>query len=287
MENIRKYNLSPALRILVICILLVISAISVLAGFPVANLLGLSPADFGGANFQPTVKTVSVIVVFAAFQFFLVWFAMRFIHKGSIKNLGFKGPVMRPLIIGTLIGLLWQTVEYLLIHFAGGQIHIEASIPQGISALEITGYMLFNVLFLLTLNSLKEEVVFRTYPIEQFNDYPNLMIPIIVGVSLIFAAVHHILYPFDIGDFMSRFTIALVLSFVYYRWRSIWLIAGLHNGLNLLVYLTSGNYKMGGLLNLTIENTPSKGVSILIDVFTAAICIIIFGYVWNRNKNKR
>ncbi len=278
------YNLSVYIRIIVISLVLVISFLSILLGFPMAKLMGIDPSDFMGSNFQPTVKTLTVIVAFAATQFLLIWMVIRLIHKKSLKGLGFKGPILFPLLIGTGIGVLWQAFEYLLIHVTGGGISIALSIPNEVSVITMIAYLLLNVLFLLTLNSLKEELVFRTYPIEQFNDHPQLMIPVIVIVSLVFAAVHHILLPFQIDHFVSRFTIALVLSFVFYRWRSIWLISGLHNGLNLLNNLTSGNYKMGGLTDFTIANDPSKGMSIIIDFAVAIIFIIIFNYIWNKEK---
>jgi membrane protease YdiL (CAAX protease family) len=184
--------------------------------------------------------------------------------------------------------MIWAAAEYLLLHFFSSNISIVLSIPQGVSVLTIIGYFLLNVLFLLTLNSLKEELVFRAYPISQFDDYPQLMIPIIILVSLVFASVHHILAPFALDDFVSRFTIALVLSFVFYRWRSIWLIAGIHNGLNLFVYLTGGNYKMGGLLKLSMENDPSQGVSIAIDLGLAIIFILLFNFIWKKeNQNNK
>ena len=280
----KSYNLPVYLRIIVISLVLVISFLSILLGFPIAKLMGIDPSDFMGSNFQPTVKTLTVIVAFAATQFLLIWMVIRLIHKKPLKGLGFKGPILFPLLIGTGIGILWQAFAYLLIHVTGGAISIALSIPKEVSVITMIAYLLLNVLFLLTLNSLKEELVFRTYPIEQFNDHPQLMIPVIVIVSLVFAAVHHILLPFQIDDFIYRFAVALVLSFVFYRWRSIWLISGLHNGLNLLNNLTSGNYKMGGLTDLTIANDPSKGMSIIIDVAVAIIFIIIFNYIWNKEK---
>lgn len=280
----KSYNLPVYRRIIVISFVLVISFISILLGFPIAKLMGIDPSDFMGSNFQPTVKTLTVIVAFAATQFLLIWMVIRLFHKKPLKGLGFKGPILFPLLIGTGIGILWQAFAYLLIHVTGGAISIALIIPKEVSVITMISYLLLNVLFLLTLNSLKEELVFRTYPIEQFNDHPQLMIPVIVIVSLVFAAVHHILLPFQIDDFIYRFTVALVLSFVYYRWRSIWLISGLHNGLNLLNNLTSGNYKMGGLTDLTIANDPSKGMTIIIDVAVAIVIIIIFNYIWNKEK---
>ena len=279
-----EYNLPVYVRILIVIAVLIASAMSVVIGLPLAKLMNVTPADLSGTGFIPTFKTITIVVLFAAFQFLLIWIVMRLIHRKGFCSLGFKGPILVPLLIGTVFGMIWAAAEYLLLHFLGSNIGIELSIPKGVSFLAIIGYFLLNVLFLLTLNSLKEELVYRTYPINQFDDYPKLMIPVIVLVSLVFASVHHILVPFALDDFVSRFTIALVLAFVFYRWRSIWLIAGIHNGLNLLEYLVGGNYKMGGLLKLTLENDPTTGVSIAIDLALAIIFILIFNFIWNKEK---
>jgi membrane protease YdiL (CAAX protease family) len=126
--------------------------------------------------------------------------------------------------------------------------------------------------------------VFRAYPIKQFDDHPNLMVLLLVMVSLIFAAVHHILSPFTLEAFISRFTIALLLSFVFYRWRSIWLISGVHNGLNLLCNLTGGNYKLGGIFEFSLQVEPSSTISIVIDIALAITFILLFSYIWKREK---
>jgi len=279
-----NYNLSVYLRILIVVFVLIASTLSVVVGLPLAKLMNVNPADLSGAGFVPTFKTITIVVLFAAFQFLLIWLVMRFIHRKAFISLGFKGPILIPLLIGTAFGMIWAATEYLLLHFTGSNISIRLSIPQEVSVITIIGYFLLNVLLLLTLNSLKEELVFRTYPINQFDDYPELMIPVLIIVSLVFASVHHILVPFALEDFVSRFTIALVLCFVFYRWRSIWLIAGLHNGLNLLEYLIGGNYKMGGLLKLSMENDPSQKVSIAIDLGLTIILIFIFNYIWKKEK---
>jgi len=279
-----NYNLRIYLRILIVILVLIASALSVILGLFLANLLNLNPTDLQGEEFSPTIKTMTVVILYASFQFLLIWFAMRFIHKNPFKTLGFKGPILAPLLIGTTFGMIMQAVEYLLFNLFGSEISMVLGIPSEVNVITIIGYFLLLVLFLLTLNSLKEELVFRSYPIKQFDDYPQLMIPLIVLVSIAFASVHHILVPFALDDFVSRFTIALLLSFVFYRWRSIWLISGIHNGLNLIEYLTGGNYKMAGLLKLSIENTPSEAIRIGIDLILAIIFILIFNFIWNKEN---
>jgi len=280
----RDYRLPLLTRSMVICAVLTIAFLSILLGLPLARLMGIDPSQLQGAGFSPTAKTLTLVVLFAAIQFVLVWLAMRFIHRKPYGGLGFKRPVLVPLLMGTGFGMVMQATEYLAQHAAGARAAITTSVPADVSLAVIAGYFLLNVLFLLTLNSLKEEIVYRTYPIEQYNDRPKLMIPVIVGVSLVFAAVHHILLPFAWDAFVSRFTIALLLSFSYYHWRSIWLIAGIHNGLNLLEYLTSGNYKMGGLLKLTMADTLAPSSMIAVDLAIAALFIAILAFIWNKEK---
>jgi membrane protease YdiL (CAAX protease family) len=282
-----NYRLSVYARIIVVSFVLVVSTLSVVIGLPLAKLMSINPADLSGVGFVPTFKTVTVVVLFAAFQFFLIWSVIRFIHKKSLKSLGFKGPVLYPLLIGTALGMIWAAAEYLFLHLSGSKIIIDLIIPENVSVIEITGYFLLNLLLLLTLNSLKEELVFRTYPINQFDDYPKLMLPLLIVVSLVFASLHHILVPFALDDFVSRFTIALVLCFVYYRWRSIWFIAGLHNGLNLLEYVIGGNYKMGGLLKISMEKDPYQFVSVAIDLGLTVILILVFQLIWKIEKQNK
>jgi len=283
-ETKNNYRLNVYLRILIVVLVLLVSTLSIAIAIPLAQLLNLDLSELQGQGFNPTFKVLTVVILYASFQFFLIWLVMRFIHKKSMKVLGFNGPILKPLLIGTAIGMLMQSIEYVLYSIFGSGASLSFSIPADVSIIRFIGYLLLNILFLLTLNSLKEELVYRAYPIAQFDDYPNLMVLLLVMVSLIFAAVHHILSPFTLEAFISRFTIALLLSFVFYRWRSIWLISGIHNGLNLLVYLTGGNYKLGGLFDFNMEIEPSSTMIIAIDIALGITFILLFSYIWKREK---
>ena len=283
-ERKNNYRLKVHLRILIVIVVLIVSTLSIAIALPLAELLNLDLSELQGNGFNPTFKTLTVIILYASFQFLLIWLVMRLVHRKSIKTLGFNGPILKPLLLGTAIGALMQAIEYVLYCIFGSGVSLSFSIPADVNILAIIGYLLLNILFLLTLNSLKEELVFRTYPIKQFDDHPNLMVFLLVIVSLVFAAVHHILSPFTLDAFTSRFTIALLLSFVFYRWRSIWLISGIHNGLNLLANLTGGNYKLGGLFDFNLEIEPSSTMSIVIDIALAITFILLFSYIWKREK---
>ena len=283
-ERKNKYRLKVHLRILIVIVVLIVSVLSIVIALPLAELLNLDLSELQGSGFNPTVKTITVIILYAAFQFLLIWLVMRLVHRKSIKTLGFNGPILKPLLLGTAIGALMQVISYVLYSMFGSGVSLNLSIPADVNILAIIGYLLLNILFLLTLNSLKEELVFRAYPIKQFDDYPNLMVFLLVIVSLVFAAVHHVLEPFTLDAFVYRFSIGLLLSFVFYRWRSIWLISGIHNGLNLLVNLTGGNYKLGGLFDFNLEIEPSSTMCIVIDIALAITFILLFSYIWKREK---
>jgi len=279
-----NYRLKVHFRTLIVIVVLIVSVLSTAIALPLAKVLNLNLSELQGSGFNPSLKVLTVVILYAAFQFLLIWLVMRFVHKKPIRTLGFNGPILKPLLWGTAIGMLMQAVEFVLYAMFGRGASFNLSIPADVSIFAIIGYLLLMVLFLLTLNSLKEELVFRTYPIEMFNDHPNLMIPLLVLVSLVFAAVHHILSPFTLDAFTSRFTIALLLSFVFYKWRSIWLISGIHNGLNLLVDLTGGNYKQGGIFDFDLKILPSSTICITIDIALAITFIILFNYIWKKEK---
>lgn len=283
-ERKNKYRLKVHLRILIVIVVLIVSVLSIVIALPLAELLNLDLSELQGQGFNPTVKTLTVIILYASFQFLLIWLVMRLVHRKSIKTLGFNGPILKPLLFGTAIGVIMTAIEYGLYSMFGSGASFNLSIPADVNILAIIGYLLLNILFLLTLNSLKEELVFRAYPIKQFDDHPNLMIPLLVLVSLVFAAVHHVIEPFTLDVFAYRFSIGLLLSFVFYRWRSIWLISGVHNGINLLVNLTGGNYKLGGLFKFNVETDPSPTMRIVISFALAIIFILLFNYIWKREK---
>lgn len=281
-----RYRLPIPLRLLVILLVVIGAVLTVLGGLPLARLLGVEPSQLQGAGFEPTLKTMTIVLLYSASQFLLIWLVMQFVHRRRFGTLGFRGPILLPLLVGTAIGFAIKLVDTGLVCAAGRNVHLESNIPSEATAASVVGYFLLSFLFLLTLNSLKEELVFRTYPIEQFNDHPRAIVLVLVFVSLVFAAVHHVIEPFRISVFLSRFSIAMLFSYVYFQWRSIWLVAGFHNGMNLLGFLLVGHWKSGGLLKLTYE-PPSPAVDIAIDLGVKIVALGMIHLVWQRTRAKR
>jgi membrane protease YdiL (CAAX protease family) len=211
---------------------------------------------------------------------------MRFIHRRKFLSLGFKRPFWKPFLIGSAVGIGMAVAEYSIDAIIGGNISLKWAVPAEVSMLSVIGHFLLWLLFLLTLNSLKEELVFRAYPIELFNDHPRAFIWIIIFISLLFAAIHHIIEPFRLSAFLSRFSIAIVFAYAYYRWRSIWLIVGIHNGTNFIGFLLGGMWKSGGLFDFDFT-TPSSEVIITVDLAVKLLTLVLIHYVWKKAHTKQ
>ncbi len=281
-----SYRLPVPVRLLVILLVAVGVILTILVVLPLARILGVELSQLQGAGFEPTPRTLTIVLLYSASQFLLIWLVMRFVHHRRFGTLGFRGPIILPLLVGTAIGLVIELVNTGLLCAAGSGVHLESNIPPEATAASVVGYFLLFLLFLLTLNSLKEELVFRAYPIEQFNDHPRAIVPVLVFVSLVFAAVHHVIEPFRMAAFLSRFFIAMLFSYVYFQWRSIWLIVGLHNGMNLIGFLLVGHWKSGGLLKLSYE-PPSQAVEVAIELGVKIIALGVIHLVWQRIRARR
>lgn len=279
-----SYRLSLIPRILVVVITLSVAVLTALGVLPLSKLMGVDPSQLQGAGFEPSLKVMSIVILYSLSQFVLIWIVMRFVHKKPFISL-FRRPFMLPLLIGTGAGIVIKAVDVGITCLLGSEVSLSSNIPPGVSLWVVVGYFLLWILFLLTLNSLKEELVFRAYPIEQFNDQKKYMPLMVVLVSLVFAAIHHIIEPFSFHAFISRFMIALLFSYVYVRTRSIWLVSGIHNGVNFLGFFLGAGWKSGGLLHLSL-NFPSPAVGTLLDVLIFSVSIVLFHFLWKKNRDQ-
>jgi membrane protease YdiL (CAAX protease family) len=283
--NQSPYRFSLSVRLLIVLIVTLMAVLTTLGVLPLARLMDVDPSTLQGAGFRPNFKTMTIGILYSASQFLLIWLVMRFIHRKNFLSLGFKRLFWRFFLIGTAIGMAMAVAEIGLNSLIGGNVSIEWNVPEGTPFYTVTGYFLLWFLFLLTLNSLKEELVFRAYPIEMFNDQPKAMVWVILFASLIFAAVHHIIEPFTLSAFLSRFSIALVFCFAYYRWRSIWLIVGIHNGTNFVGFLLGGHWKSGGLFSLEY-NSPTPEIVILVDLLVKMTALGMLYFYWKSHHPK-
>ncbi len=286
MDNLppADYRHSLPVRILAILLVVIAAVLTALGVLPLARLMGVDPSHLQGAGFRPTFGTMTIGILYSASQFLLVWLAMRIIHRRGFGTLGFRRPIWKPLCIGSGIGVGLAVSEIGIRCLIGGAVTLDWNVPPETPAFTVIAYFALWFLFLLTLNSLKEELVFRAYPIEQFNDRRRAALWVVLFVSLIFAAVHHVIEPFRLSAFLSRFSIALLFAYAYIRWRSIWLIVGIHNGTNFVGFLLGGHWKSGGLFDLDYQS-PSSEITIAVDLAVKLAGLALMHLAWLKRRD--
>ena len=275
------YRFSTPVRVLIVLAVVASATLTALAVLPLASLMGVDPTHLQGVSFQPTFKTVAIVVVYSGSQFLLVGLVLRFLHRRKFGSLGFKPFSPKQLLVGSGIGTALVLVPISVECMIGGDVSLEWTVPPEAPIISVVGHFLFWMFLMLTLNSLKEELVFRAYPIELFNDHPRASAWIIFFVSLVFAAIHHIIEPFHLPAFLSRFFTALVFAYAYDRWRSIWLIVGMHNGTNFLGFLLGGEWKTGGWFTVYYD-PPSPVVAVILDLAVKLAALVLMHFVWKK-----
>lgn len=216
---------------------------------------------------------------YALSQFLLIYLVNRFVHKRSFRSLGFRRPVFKPMIIGIFIGCLFTGIYYIIRALIGGNFSIAWAVPAEVPVLSLIFHAFFVLIFILTINSLKEELVFRVYPLEQFMDKPKAMIIILVLISLFFSGIHFMYKSSSLEAFIYRFNIALLFGFAYYHWRSIWFISGIHTGSNIMPFLFfSGRWQVGGLWTVSFSGMSDMLRIIIFTVLTIITMLIMYQF---------
>jgi membrane protease YdiL (CAAX protease family) len=276
--------LPRALRLFVVLVTVLAAFWAVLLVPPIARLLGVPLEQLQGLGFSITPKPMLIFLGFAALQFLIVFAAQRLIHRERFASLGFRGPIVRPLVLGFGLGLLLVSVQTGGELLAARSVHFAWAIPKDVPVPTVVAHYLFWLTVFLTINSLKEELVFRTYPLEHAAASGVNPILIVVAAAILFAAVHQFLEPFSVRPFVSRALWALLFAQLYWHRRSIWLIAGVHSGTNFLPFSIDGNWKLGGLVKLTVEDGP-EWIRICVRAATIAVAMWLIDRHFRRRKN--
>ncbi len=266
-------------RIVIVVIVMVLAYYTSFLVKPAAELLNVDLKDFNGFGFKIKAGILILTFGYAISQFLLIYLVNRFFHRRPFLDLGFRGPILKPMGIGILIGLLFTGIYYFISALIGGDFKIVWAVPHDVPVLSLILHAFFVLIFILTINSLKEELVFRAYPLEQFMDRPKAMIIIIVLVSLFFSGIHAMYLPFSLNALVHRFDIALLFSFAYYHWRSVWFISGIHTGANIIAFMFfSGKWQVGGLWMVSSSETSEILNIILYSVVIGITMLILYQF---------
>lgn len=236
-------------------------------------LLDVDPSTLQGMNFKITIANMLVVLSFSLTSVGIVVLAWRFAHKRPAMEMGWGGALWRDLAVGHALGLALAGLVFGVKVALLGPVTMSWVVPSDVSLAEFTGHYAFFWVALLTLNSLKEEVVFRAYPLEVLHGRMSMW-PIIIITSVIFAAIHLALEPPTVFGFVGRLTFSVLACQVYLWKRSVWAAVGLHNGWNWFLLTLGGNWKLGGLMQVDGAATgwPPEAISVGLQV----LAIVLF-----------
>jgi len=257
-----------------------------------AQYLGVDLSKMAGADFEVTMGTVIAVLVFSLVSIGFVYVVQRYYHRRPFLDLGFKrewvwgltwGHLVGFSLAGLTIGLGWTFDETL----KAADLQFSSSVPASVSFPTLAGFYLF-FLFMLTINSFKEELLFRSYAIENISGKTKSNWPVILIASAIFSAVHLVLEPPTWSAFISRFFFGVFTCQVYVVTRSIWPIVGIHNGSNWLGLTIGENWKMGEILTVTADNEPltSEPIYGIISRGSAVLVMSVWMYRWSKGRGE-
>ena len=278
---------NPWFRGLIIGSVLIIAYLSHSLFFvPLAEWFGVNSqtTPLAGARMPVNITTISLTLGLAIGWILLIFLIQHSIHRQPVVNLGFKHPIIQSVFSGFSLGIFIAGLplffEFIL---SGKQSEISWNLPTDVSSISFVGYYFLWFIPRLLLISLREELIFRSYPIEQFRDKPAIwQWSLIVVLSLAFSSFHLVLEPFILIIFFVRFLFSLLASCIYLTRRSIWIIAGLHTGINFIHYSFFGTWENGGLFAIT--NRPVfDGYYLPLTALTYAVAIAI---IWKREFRK-
>ncbi len=272
-------------RILIVASTVVMAFSLIMIGLPISKLLGFEINEMAAAGFSPSTAKVSMFLLLTILYFAVVYSSQRFLHKAPFKVLGFQKPVARHILIAFVVGIVINLVPFAVIILTAKNMVYASAIPEGVSLIRVAVGYLFFLLIWLTVNSIGEELVFRTYPIEQFADQPRVLPIVVVLAAIVFALLHFIVREPSLNGFFMLSLTSIFYSMIYLNWRSIWVLVGVHNGMNFINLTFSENWEMGGLF--TWNGEGMAGLDVYLNVYHFAVPIVATAFLYRRYLRAR
>ncbi len=273
-----KYKKYLAVKILVVITVVFLSVAIMLPLVKLAALFGINIQENVGLNFKPSFGLIFFFFLFGICSIIIICLAQKYIHQKPLSQLGFKSKIGRDLFLGFLLGVIIVASKNIIYGISAKTIEYNPiNVPDSVSFLTYFGYYIYFLIGFIAWNSFIEELGTRAYPIEKLKKYINPHI-IFVIMGLIFTLGHFIAREFDAHYFIGLFGFSYIFSLLYYYSRSIWLVVGVHSGVNWVNFTFFGtNWEIGGLYNIKISNFPSWIYDYTgIVIYAILIALIVF-----------
>jgi membrane protease YdiL (CAAX protease family) len=239
---------------------LVVSSLCILIMFPLIKLaeaFGVNIRESNNINMDATFGNVFFFFLYGACVIAIIWGAQKYIHKGKLADLGFRTKIAKLLFLGFLFGVFKGVLCYAVLILSSSHVEFIPAIPDDVSILTYVGYYAYFLLGFIVWNSFIEELATRAYPIEKLRKQLNPHI-IFTLLGIIFTVGHFVIHDFSVGYCLSLFITSYIFSLVYHYSNSIWLVIGIHSGINWMAFSFSGaNWKLGALVSVEIYDVPT------------------------------
>ncbi len=234
-------------HILVMCLVMAVACATPLLVLVLAMQLGLDPNSFHGAAFRMTPVHMTLFLLIALVSCAIPWGASRWVH-GRPLDLPWRADALtRGLLLGATLAAITKGID---LH-GYANLTLLTSIPGEVGAVEwLVSYLLFLAGIVVT-TSVREELIFRAYPLELLGTPTHTRLAMWVSAGL-FAVTHMVLEPPTLAGFLFRLAFGLFAALVYLR-DGFWGAVGLHAGWNLVAGSFTANWRMGGLWTVAGE----------------------------------
>lgn len=244
------------LQIVLVSSIASIAMISMLPFLGIAKLLGVDMSKLSGVQFQFQPGPVLLFFCYGATVVLVIALAQKYLHRRSLKDLGFRPGFLIPIITGTIFGIATKAAWLAMLLLSADEYSFSNIVPTDLSLLRYILHYLYFLIGFITLNSFIEEFSLRAYPFENLRKRIH---PVILAVtsSLVFTVGHFFVNEFSIPYALALMSAGLLYSCVYFQTGSIWAIVGVHNGANWFTFTFFGSsWKIGHIYETTISGTP-------------------------------
>jgi membrane protease YdiL (CAAX protease family) len=191
-----------------------------------------------------------IVVVMGLYSIAYTWAFVRLIDGRRLRTLGLERRAGWFGQFGKGAGLAFVILlGIFLFSLATGSIELRGFARPAPDTSSVAGYLV-GALIAFLLVGFYEEVMFRGYVLQVLNERAGRAASVVVS-SVIFALMHGANPGADITAIVNVIAIGVLLSFLYFRTRSLWMPIGFHFGWNFL---------LGYVFTLPVSGLPMRGI---------------------------
>lgn len=268
-------GLHPYLKVLlyIVCYFVVGIAVSLVAAIAAGIVFGtglveppeifasLTSMDTSFMNIEQIIEIMEpyllhLVIVTGLFTIAYTWAFIHIVDRRKLRSLGlharpgwlsdfFKGAGLAVLILGAIFAF----------SLAVGSIRVEGLARPAPPGTGVPAYLI-GALVAFLIVGFYEELMFRGYVLQRLNERAGRVASIIVS-SLLFAVMHGANPGADAFGIFNTTIIAVILSVLYFRTRSLWMPVGFH---------FAWNFFLGYVYSLPVSGLPIYGVLKVVEI---------------------